>query len=248
MPAFLSPELAPRSRDTLTTLIDRVRGDLGLRDNAYVTDADITRWLNEAQSKIAREGRWFRVAAVVGVTAGTKEYEIPDPTSGRLLAVEQVWLSGVQLYPVALETLALSEPDYLDQSNGSPYWYYLRGATAIGLHPTPSTTALTGLTVMGPAEPPHISAGDDTFYVPQTGQDALVNYACFRASIKDAHGEGGKRLSLFQGLWEQNLRQIIDEANSTSDTEQIIVGEQSILDGSESGYPRVPFTTLVVSA
>lgn len=48
MPALLSPETAPRSESTLADMMDRVRGDLGLRDSSFLTDTDLTNWLNEA--------------------------------------------------------------------------------------------------------------------------------------------------------------------------------------------------------
>ena len=247
MPAFLSPELAPRSRGTLSELIDRVRGDLGLRDNAYVTDTDITFWLNEGQSEIAREAQWFRTATTAGTTSGTKEYELPGPSSGRCIAIEEIWLDGVQLYPIALDTLALGQPDYLDQGNGTPYFYYLRGSTGFDLHPTPGSTALANLTLVYVGEPPHISAPGDTFYVPATGQAALIDYACLRASLKDAHGEGGKRVAHYERAWERRLKQICDQASSAGDRDLVVVGEQSILADGTSGYPRVPWTSIVAS-
>lgn len=243
MPALLDAETAPRSTITLAEFRDRVRGDLGLRDSSLLTDNDLTNWGNEASDIIARETGWYRTSDLMGTTLGTKEYALPRPTDGRCLRIEEVQYGTEQLEPVTLAQLLQWDPNYRQAGNGTPDYYYLRGSSGFGLHPTPNTTSATNLLVVYVAKPPRVTAANETFYVPHTCEDGLIVYAKRMASEKDSHGEGGRRVAFYAQQWAEFLRAAKAQANSAAERIQTVMGGDAGM--TLGGSRRVPWSTSI---
>lgn len=240
MPALLSSDTAPRSTRNLTEMRDRVRGDLGLRDSSLVTDQDLEDWLNEASDRIARYTRWYRISDIVGTVSGTKEYQLPIPTAGRCLSIEEIIHDTLPLTLVTLPQLQALHPNYRNDGNGTPYLYYLRGSSGFGLHYTPNTTSASILTVIFVAKPPRVTAPTDSFYVPHSAEDALIVYAKKLASEKDLYGEGAKRAQLYAAEWERLLVEIKSQVWSAADRNVTVVGEEGAYRG-DVAMPRIPW-------
>ncbi|MGH7383524.1 MAG: hypothetical protein ACREKR_15115, partial [Candidatus Methylomirabilales bacterium] len=204
MPVFLSPDLAPRISLTLSECRDRIRGSLGERDSSLFTDADLNFFLNEAVEILATELDWYRISFIFGTTAGQKEYQLPDPTTGHFLQMEEVRVDGRMMQPITLRELSVLEINYQQNSGtGSPSYYYVRGNTAVGLHITPGTTDIDNVEALYAALPPRIVAPDDFLYGPGGSQHAYLAYSLLQCSIKDAHGEGRQRIPIYDAQWKE---------------------------------------------
>lgn len=246
MPALLSPETAPRSEMTVADFMDRVRGDLGLRDSSFLTDADLVAWGNEAQDLIAVETHWYRTSHVTGTTAGTKEYSLPAPTTGRCLSIEEIVYDNEQLIPTTLDQLQRWDWEYRQSGNGRPQWFYPRGNSGFGLHYTPDTTDIDILTIIYVGKPPRVTGSLDLFYVPHGAQDGLIIYAKMLASEKDAHGEGARRLASYQSQWSMYMARVKKQIGKVSERRIVSMGgDMNEFEDAWDG--RIPFYTNIAA-
>jgi hypothetical protein len=243
VPALLSPSTSPRSRRTLTELIDRVRGDLGLRDSSLLTDNDIGEWLREGQDIIAQEAGWYWASTPVDSVNGTKEYAIPNPSSGVCISIQEVIWDTRQLPMHPVDELLLHDPYYRSQGVGAPFMYYLTGNSSFGLHYTPAQTTPGIITVIYIGLPPRVTAPNETFYVPHGGEKGLITYAKKLGSEKDAHGEGRLRMQQYAVEWQQDLEKIKQQVGEVAGREILIVGEDGHYDWSRH-RTLIPWSTV----
>ncbi len=245
MPSLVTPDIAPRSESTLQDIMDRVRGDLGLRDSSFLTDTDLTNWANEAQDRIALETLWYRTSQVTGTTAGVKEYALPVPATGRCISIEEIIYDTEQLIPTTLDQLQRWDYNYRTAGNGRPQWFYLRGNSGYGLHYTPDTTDVDILTVIYIAKPPRVTGTLDLFYVPHAAQDGLIIYCKMLASEKDAHGEGARRLATYQSQWSQFLERVKKQVGHVSERRITAMGGD-MTEFDDNDRSNIPFYTNIV--
>jgi hypothetical protein len=227
VPALTFPDNAPRSSFNLTEAMDRVRGDLGLRGNARITDVDLQGWLNEAQRIIARESGWCRLSAVEDTTAATGEYAFPQLDGGRCIAIQSIWFNGLPLVPASLSDFDVYEYNWRTMTATTPTHWWTNGATSYQLWPTPSTTQLAVVTVYFLAVPPEISTPTDHFYVPNGWEEGILLYGKKLASQKDAHGEGARRLLDFERDWREFLRSVARGTDRTNPNHVTGFGEEA---------------------
>lgn len=229
MPALLTNSPTVRTRYSMEDLRDRVLGDLGLRDNSFVTDQDVDRWAFEAQDALCREGRWYRLIDYLPTVSGITEYDLPTDC----LAIEYIdWTASGststtrRLYPATLEDIYQRFPYWRTTGNSSPLWYYIRGASSFGLYPTPDTSQADALTVVYTALAPEPEGDEDFYYAPAGFEAAIVAYCCWKASVKDAGGEGKLRDSSYAGLWAKALNDIRRQVNGIDQATPLVYGRQ----------------------
>jgi len=240
----------PQTRFTQTQLIDRCRGDLGLRTSNFLTDAEIALWATEASDFASRESKWYHVTALANSTASTKEYDLPTGC----LAVEEVNYSTdgtagthLPLQRVTLSDLYRQDPYWRRSATGTPLFYYLRGVTSYGLHNTPGTSVTNGIQIVYTALAPVPASASDTYSIPHSAGEFILNYVKWMASMKDASGEGGRRVEAFEKLWKEGLERLKAQVNSTSEGEELVIGSDS--EGMGIGWfdnfnPSVPIAGL----
>lgn len=233
MPALLLPNSYTRSTYTLDDLVDRVLGDLGLRNNNLITSGDIRRWGNEAQTILARDTRSFHLAVVSGVTSGTAEYPIPIDVVGRTIGIEEVLYDGKRLPCFSMNRLLAENPYWRTAPPGTPYGYYSRGFSTIGLYPCPDADDVDILTLIVTAIPPEVTESEDNFYVIHGCEDALITYCKLNASIKDSYGEGKERIAYFRQEWQMCQRRAQEVAASMAQEEKLRYGEDAVWFGAE---------------
>jgi hypothetical protein len=220
---------------------DRVRGDLGLRSNALLTDAEIDGWGHESQREVARITGWLRKTGTgIDVTAGTAEYDVPVDA----LAIEDVRYLGRTLQRVSIRDLRRNDPDWRD-IEGTPTHWYLRGMTAIGLHPNPTATD-AGALVPHYTYFPAVPATDSDFYtVPTVLDRVLISYGKMMASQKDSIGEGRDRVALYRAEWEQGLREIAALVGEAAEGNLTVLGANSDVEEDGGYYDPLWHTTVV---
>lgn len=242
MAALIDNTNAPRSILTLSTFRTRVRDDLGLSDSSFLTDANLLAWGNEGQDRLARALRWYRTFVVMGTTADVKEYAIPEPSAGRCIQIEEVRYDNEQLEVITLSDLLRYDWNYQQAASSRPEFYYLRGAGGFGLHATPDTTDADILTVIYVALPPRVSLDADEFYCPQGGEDYIVAFAKRRASEKDIHGEGARRIAMYRQEEAEILQELKRQVDQGAEREEVALG----MDGLEyARRSKVPSHTTI---
>lgn len=244
MPDSLTPNGAPRSVWTLSEMRSRVRADLALTNANWLQNTDIDDWLNAAQWEAAVESKWLRISYVTGVTSGTAEYDLPFPASGRCIMIEAIEYDGNPLQQYKLVDFERYDARYRTLS-GTPEAYTLRGNSTYRLLPTPNVTDSDIVTVVFAATPPRVSETSDKFYIPHGFDYALVDYACYRASLKDAHGEGARRVAEYKDKWERMwLPKLRAAAADIAERDVAVMGANG-LRGLPIAYPHIPFYTSI---
>lgn len=237
MPDLLLTATATRSLHTLAEMIDRVRGDTGMRGSNYVTDAEIIDWLWEGQSAIARETRWYREGpTALAITSGTATYQFP----ARAITIEEVWYEDTFLPYYNTADFNRYLGNWRGDSNATPQYWTLRGTSAIQLQPPPDTTSSTILEVVFTGLPPKVTTTSETLYVPYGRDDALIIYGKLMLSAKDAAGEGAKRVAMYDQQWQMALAEIKDQVNKASEAEELVIGGHNALEGPSWRWPLVP--------
>jgi hypothetical protein len=114
-------------------MITRVKRDLSLDGSSFLSDADITEWLSEAQEIFARETRWFKFSLSLSTVVGTAEYAFPDAASAQVLTIDWVRLDDQDLWPLRTQgRLDGASWDWRDQQ-GTPTHWFVRGMSQIRL-------------------------------------------------------------------------------------------------------------------
>lgn len=239
MPAVATPTPSPRTTRTRAELITRVRYDLQLESSTFLGDDEIGDWLNEAQERFANETHWFRAGANMGTTASTAEYDLPSSASARCLMIEEVWHLDLPLTAASGARVRALSPNWRNET-GTPFLYFLRGASSFYLYPTPSATDSDALDVFFAALPPHVTAAGDQYYLPHGFEDFLLNYAEWRASMRDASGEGTRRVQDLERLWRLDLERGKQKVQETDVNEVVSMGEEAIT-GSMVGGGYIPY-------
>ena len=235
MPTLLTANPQTRSSYTMEELRDRVLGDLGLRDNGLITENDIDRWAMEAQDKLCQESRWYKVIDYIGASGGVNENELP----AKCLGISYVDYDSIPLSPVVLSDLHISHP-YWRSDTGTPSHYYMMGGNAIGLYPAPAASSGAVLMVIYTALAPEPVGDDDFYYCPPGAEDAIVHYCCWKASVKDAGGEGKLRDNQYAALWAHSLRQIKRQVRGLGENIPVVYGRKSRRRG--IGWPSRNYT------
>ena len=217
-----------RSRFQVSEFYTQVRSNTNLRSSNRVADSEILAWLNEAQDEIAQETHWYRTSTSISLTAGTKEYDLPS--SPACITVEEVWYNPTEkrlcpMTPDDLEALSFSAPRWRYASRGEPIYFYINVNSAIGLHPTPDTTTASALFVVYTGLPPRATGSSDYIYHPAGQERTVVAYACWKASLKDATGEGGKRMDQFRAAYVEGLNKCKRQVEALYEDDMTVFGE-----------------------
>lgn len=227
MPNLLLSNSYTRSSFTLSDLVDRVLGDLGLRNNNLVTSGDITNWANDAQRILARDTRSFHLLIASGVTSGVAEYPIPNDVVGRTIVIEEVIFDGTPLPCAEISQLYAINRFWRTAPAGTPLYYYQNGFSVLGLYPCPDADDTDALTLVVTAVPPDLTEEEDQFYILHGMEDAIVTYCCLRASLKDAYGEGAHRIPIYRDEWALCQRRAQEIAASINDHEILSYGSKA---------------------
>lgn len=212
---------------------DLVRGDLGLRANNLITDADVDSWMDEAQRLVAKETHWLRKqGTAINVVSGTALYDLPTD----MIALEEVWHNSLRLFPVSVRQI---EQWHANENwralTGTPTRFYVRGMTAIGLYLTPDTSITSGLVLHYSYYPAAPATTSDFYSVPTVKDGALLTFAKWMGAKKDASGELRQRAQDYRVEWQEDLAELKLLVGDFSENQLTVMGEdQDSIDG--GGY------------
>lgn len=150
----------------------------GFNDGPQVNKERIERWINEAQTKVARHSfaPVFQKKTEITMVAGKFEYTLP---SGVIRIQTIVYPEGaIRLKPVDLQTFE-SYKKGSAEIEGPPSIYHIRGVNELYIFPNPTSAA--PLIVFYIEKPPELVNPTDVPVLEGESLNMLVDYALFRA-------------------------------------------------------------------
>lgn len=172
---------APPTRTVadVATVVKRMFGD---ESGVQMTDTDIIRWVNEAQSEINSKNKVLKKRASLAATAGQGSYILPS--NYRIRQIEGVHFNGSPLKPLtfaqAEQEIMMVDPK-LDQIGVPDNWFEWAGE--ITLWPKPETTDM--ITVYFTEEPAQLTQTSDTLSLPDKYFNAIRDYVLSQAYEMD---------------------------------------------------------------
>lgn len=228
MPSLLLDNNFTRTPYTLEDAVDTVLGDLGYRDNNFITSGDVVAWLNRGQTILAREAQGFRAVVTLDTVSGQAEYAIPFDATTRPVAIQSVRWDTTPLPYVSESQLFALDPMWETHTPGNPRYHYLRGINCIGLYPAPNETDSDAIQVKIIGLPPQVSEPEDNFYCPYGCEDALITYAKLCACVKDRVGEGKDMIPYFASEWKMCIQCARDLVKNFADKDTVRWGEVAL--------------------
>jgi hypothetical protein len=203
MAELLLPNYATVSSFNLTQAMDRVRGDLGLRNSPFLLDDDITGWLNEGNTELASQTGFFSLITLTDSVSGQQEYALPTSS----LRIDNVFFSNLWMEPITIDELNTISWNW-QSAMGTPYFWYARGTNALGLYPKPNMTSGGIIRVEYTALPTEVTEPEEHFICVQAEQRLILVYAKMMASEKDINGEGEKRWPIYKRQWDEGVQAV----------------------------------------
>jgi hypothetical protein len=166
----------------------RVKRQFGDESAAQVTDADVIRWVNDAQKEIAIKSDLLQVKGTQVVTNGISEYSFP----ANLLTLRSVAYDGRILQSISLAEAQTYISTYDSGSavngTGAPmvYWIY---AGKINLFPVPDNSTKQ-LVIYYTREPVEVAVVGDTPELSVQFHPRIVEYCIANAMELDDNFPG----------------------------------------------------------
>lgn len=163
----------PQATRTLAEVMAYVKRQFGDESGVQITDADITRWVNQAQVEIVNKNPMIQATASQNTVANQQTYDIPPD----MIQLESVFVDGGILEQSNFETIRGQLGSETNTLGGPQYWYVW--ANKIYLWPTPSQ--VWTLQVNYSKLPNRVSSSADFLGVPDRYFDRVCEYTMAKA-------------------------------------------------------------------
>jgi hypothetical protein len=175
---------------SLTNALTQIRSQLDEPNPQFWTNAELTNWINSGCESFARQTRTLRRLESIPVVASTQNYTAPSDFYA-VYRIEFVPTATGQVFVYPLEFMGYNEMDqawgvYQTFPAAWPQAFTLWGnppSLTIRLFPVPNQGGL--LNVFGYREPVPVVNGADPVDVLQGYEDAIIEYATYKAKRKD---------------------------------------------------------------
>jgi hypothetical protein len=161
-------------------VMSAVKRQFGDEAGVQIEDADIYRWINDAQDEINKRNRVLKASASGVSVAGTAAYSFPATD---ILQIESLHYDGARLENVGFaqaEDIIISKGSALD--SGTPQLWYEWGGK-FTLWPKPSTAA--SILVYYTQKPVRVTAATDLLSLPDKYYNNVVQYVLQQAYEMD---------------------------------------------------------------
>lgn len=196
-----------------TDVADRIKRQFGDESGVQVTDADILRWINDAQREFTRTNNLLQARGSLNVVAAQSEYPFPnDVLNLRSLNYDGYKLQGFTLIEFE-EYLQANDPR--GSATGTPTCYTVWN-DILRLYPTPDTSITDGLTILYIARPPVLTVLSDPLALPDEYFNRVVEY-CLQQSYEldeDWAAAANKAAQLTSGLMQLQESQTWDKRDT----------------------------------
>lgn len=162
---------------TAADVLTYVKRAFGDESGVQITDADIFRWLNIAQSDVAHQTKCIQGKATTPTVVGQYQYTLPTADAIEIVAIQ---LDGRPLTGMEFSYVqqALADEDPTWTQSGTPMWW-TKWANEISIYPKP--TAVGTLTVFYIGTPAKVTLGSDVLGIEDRYYPALLLYVMAQA-------------------------------------------------------------------
>ncbi len=162
-------------------VVKRIFGD---ESGVQLTNADIVRWVNEAQVDISKQNQVLQTTATVAVTANTATYALTSVTP-KIDTIASILLNGRRVgnIPISQAEESISLADPLGTQTGSPqFWYAWGGDVTFWPKPNQDYT----MTLRYVAQPANVTVTTtDVLSLPDETFNDIVNFVLMKAYEMD---------------------------------------------------------------
>jgi hypothetical protein len=203
---------------TLATTITNVRTLLDEPNAQFWSDAQLTNYINEGCSDVARRTEWKRTNQSIAINKDVQTYMMP-PDLYRAYRVEYIQSQGNSNNTYTVEFRGYMEMDQVWGINQNwpanyPLYYTLWGAPPlmkILLYPVPNGDG-TLIVYYYQTTTPAVNDTDEIDML-QGWEDTIEDYACYRALRQDAQPAWKD----FKGTYEEKLQFFTDSTRTFQD-------------------------------
>lgn len=163
----------------VTDVITRVKRAFGDEAGVQILDADLIRWINDAQYDLATANNLLQTRVSTAVTAGTAIYTIPSDVNNLF----SVWYKGIKLEmlsPQEAEEWIVNIGSNATQDTGLPQNFWIWGPS-LYLYPIPDTTDATALTILYNKRPTTITSTADPIELDARYHTTITDYCLQQA-------------------------------------------------------------------
>jgi hypothetical protein len=169
---------------TVQEVIEAVTRQVGDEAEIQFQQADIIRWVNQAQLEITIKNNTINeVSAVTNIIAGQDKYPIlSDAAFADLNKINTILFDGRPLKNLNFQEAM----EYIigNSSDGTPsIWYVKTGV--LSLWPKPDVAITGGLTIYYNKKPAKVTSAGDTLGVPDSFFNAVIQYVTGQAQEMD---------------------------------------------------------------
>jgi len=163
----------PTATRTLADVMTFVKRQFGDESGVQITDSDITRWVNQAQTEIVNKNPIIQATSTANTVAGQQTYDIPTD----IIQLESVFVDGMIMEPSNFETIRGQLGADTGTQGNPQYWYVW--ANKIYLWPKPSQ--VWTLEVNYSKMPNRVTSSADLLGVPDRYFDRVCEYTMAKA-------------------------------------------------------------------
>lgn len=195
-------------------IVTRVRRTFGDEAAVQVTDADVIRWINDAQIEIVKNNdQALQKSTTLDLVANQATYSLPADLL--LLRSLRYKFTDMQSYQALIYKSVQQFDETMDGWDGSLYSatnpvYFTMFEEKLTLFPTPDQAATGGLKLLYNQKPTDVTTVVDNLALPLIYHNTVVRYAMWQASLLD---EDLDPVQLYRDDFEKDINNLKNNEN-----------------------------------
>ncbi|HEY0770702.1 MAG TPA: DUF6682 family protein [Sphingobacteriaceae bacterium] len=176
-------------------VVTRVKRTFGDEAAVQITNEDIMRWINDAQTEIVTHNdAALQKTDTIDLVAGTSQYT--PPVDLLLIRSLRFKYDSMQSYSVLRYKSIQQFDEEIDGWDGTaynqarPYFFTINDGNIV-IFPTPDESATDGLKVVYNQKPTDVTSLADSLALPLVYHPTIVRYCLWQASLLDEDHEPG---------------------------------------------------------
>lgn len=171
----------------VSEIVTRVQRQFGDEASIQITEADVIRWINDAQRDIALNNGLLQTRATANIVAGDATYTLPPD----ILTIHSVRFNGLRLRAVSIQE-AETQIDNLAES-GTPVMFWLWSVKNLQVYPVPTAPITDGLHIIYSRQPVAVTLAADTPELPTQYHNRIVEYCLQQAYELDENWQAASQ-------------------------------------------------------
>jgi hypothetical protein len=208
---------------SVADILTRVQRQFGDEAGVQVTQADVIRWINDAQREIVMQHEGlYETTATASTVAGTAEVALPADN----ISLQEVLYMGAgdsSYFNLRYVTADEHASMYFDLGSGDPVYYIRSSNGYVTLLPTPDSSLTDSIKFVYNRYSQDVAAVGDALDVPEYYHQVILEYCLMKAYEMDENWEAADRKSQYvqstidfnngRGSWlEHKTYPIVSEA------------------------------------